>query len=40
MPDEDKKMLKYNPGEKSLKFPNIICKDLECLLEKKRRMLE
>ena len=40
MSDEDKKILKYNPGEKSLKFLNIICKDLECLLEKKRRMPE
>ena len=29
-----KKMLKYNPGEKSLKAPHIICADLECLLEK------
>ena len=34
MPDENKKMLKYNPGEKSLKRPFIICADLECLLEK------
>ena len=29
-----KKILKYNPGEKSLKAPHIICVDLECLLEK------
>ena len=35
MPDEDNKMLKYIPGEKSLKAPHIICEDLECLLEKK-----
>ena len=28
------KILKYNPGEKSLKAPHIICADLECLLEK------
>ena len=34
MPDEDKKILKYNPGEKSLKTPHIIYADLECLLEK------
>ena len=33
MPDEGKKTLKYNPGEKSLKVPHIICMDLECLLE-------
>ena len=29
-----KKILKYNPGEKSLKAPHIICADLEYLLEK------
>ena len=29
-----KKILKYNPGEKSLKVPDIIYVDLECLLEK------
>ena len=34
MPDEDKKILKYNPGEQSLKFPFIIYGDLECLLKK------
>ena len=34
MPDEDKKILKFNPGEKSLKAPHIICADLECLLKK------
>ena len=34
MPDEDNKILKYNPGEKSLKFSLIIYADLECLLEK------
>ena len=33
MPDEDNKILKYNPGEKSLKVPFIIYADLECLLE-------
>ena len=31
---EDKKMLKYNHGEKSLKVPFAIYADLECLLEK------
>ena len=25
MPDEDKKILKYNPGEKSLKVAHVIC---------------
>ena len=34
MPYEDNKILKYNPGEKSLKVPFIIYADLECLLEK------
>ena len=34
MPDENNKILKYNPGEKSLKVPFIIYSDLECLLEK------
>ena len=34
MPDEDNKILRYNPGEKSLKVPFIIYADLECLLEK------
>ena len=34
MSDEDNKILKYNPGEKSLKVPFIIYADLECLLEK------
>ena len=34
MPDEDNKILKYNPGEKSLKVPFIIYADLECLLQK------
>ena len=33
MPDEDNKILKYNPGEKSLKVPFIIYADLECFLE-------
>ena len=34
IPDEDSKILKYNPGEKSLKVPFIIYADLEDLLEK------
>ena len=34
MPDEDNKLLKYIPGEKSLKGPFIIYVDLECLLKK------
>ena len=34
MSSEDKKILKYNPGEKSLKVPFIIYTDLECLFEK------
>ena len=34
MPNEDKKILKYNSGEKSIKVPHIIYADLECLLEK------
>ena len=34
MPREDNKILKYNPGEKSLKVPFIIYADLECLLKK------
>ena len=34
MPYEDKKILKYIPGEKSLKVPWIIYADLECLLKK------
>ena len=34
MPDEDNKILKYNPGEKSLKLSFIIYADLECLLQK------
>ena len=34
MPDRFEKILKYNPGEKSLKVPFIIYSDLECLLGK------
>ena len=35
MPNENNKILKYNPGEKSLKVPFIIYEDLECLPKKK-----
>ena len=34
MPNEDQKILEYNPGEKSLKVPFMIYADLECFLEK------
>ena len=34
MPNEDNKILKYNPGEKPLKVPFNIYADLECILEK------
>ena len=34
MPEGYNKTLKYNEGEKSMKFPFIIYADLECLLEK------
>ena len=34
MPDENKKILKYVPGEKALKAPFIIYAYLECLLHK------
>ena len=34
MPEEDKKILKYNQGEKSMKVPFIIYADLESLIEK------
>ena len=33
IPDEDKKILEYNSGEKSLKIPFIIYADLEYLLK-------
>ena len=36
MPKEDKKIMKYNHGEKSLKVPFIIFADLECLLKKEQ----
>ena len=34
MPGDDNKILKYNPGEKSLKVLFVIYPDLECLLKK------
>ena len=34
MPEWVDRILKYNPGEKSLKAPFAICLDLECLLKK------
>ena len=34
MPDEDNNILKYVPGEKSLKVPFTIYADLECFLKK------
>ena len=34
MPNNSNKILKYNPGEKSLKAPFIIYANLECLLKK------
>ena len=36
MPAKDKNILKYNPGEKSLKVANVIYTDLESLLIKKQ----
>ena len=34
MPTKDNNIIKYNHGEKSMKFPFLIYADLECLLEK------
>ena len=34
MPTKDNNITKYNHGEKSMKVPFLIYKDLECLLEK------
>ena len=34
MPKQVEKILKYNPGEKSLKAPFAIYVDLECMLKK------
>ena len=33
MPDKDNNILKYDPGEKSMKIPDAIYLDFECLLE-------
>ena len=38
MPDEDKKILKYNHGEKSMRVPFIVHADLKCLLKKCTRV--
>ena len=40
MSDEDNKILKYIPEEKSLKAPFILCADLECLLRKINNIFE
>ena len=34
MPDKDNNILKYNPGEKSMKIPYAIYGDVECMIEK------
>ena len=34
MPEEENEILKYNPGEKSLKAPFMMYAELECLLGK------
>ena len=34
MPTKDNNIIKYNHGEKSIKVPFVIYRDLECLLEK------
>ena len=34
VPKKNNKILKYNPGEKSLNVPFIIYEDLECILQK------
>ena len=36
MPEEGKNILKYSPGDKSLKLPFIIYKDIECMLKKEQ----
>ena len=36
MPEEGENILKYNPGDKSLKAPFITNADLECLLKKEQ----
>ena len=34
MPNQDEKILKYNPGENSLKVSFMVYADLECLIKK------
>ena len=34
MPDKDNNILKYNPGEKSMKIPFVIYGDTECMPER------
>ena len=34
MPDKDNNILKYNPGEKSMKIEDVIFLDIECLFKK------
>ena len=36
MPEEGENILKYSPGDKSLKAPFITYADLECLLKKEQ----
>ena len=36
MPEEGKNILKYSPGDKSLKVPLTISPDLECLVKKEQ----
>ena len=36
MPEEGKNIIKYRPGDKSLKVPLIIYADLECILKKEQ----
>ena len=36
MPEEGKSIIKYGPGDKSLKVPLIIYADLECILKKEQ----
>ena len=36
MPEEGENMLKYSPGDKSLKPPFITYADLECLVKKEQ----
>ena len=40
MLSNDNNFIKYNQGEKSLKLPFVIYADLECILKKKKYMLQ